>query len=139
MRVDFVHCAMHMHELQYTALHHSTVLRSVISDRNTLLYVRSGADATPLWLHCTHTLQLGLLAQEVEAVLPLLVGKDSEGCSTVAYSRLTPVLVEAVKELDAQNSELAARLSAAESRLQQLEAVVQLLLKDATAAAATSS
>jgi glucosamine 6-phosphate synthetase-like amidotransferase/phosphosugar isomerase protein len=83
--------------------------------------------------------QLGMLAQEVEAVLPLLVGKDSEGYSTVAYSRLTPVLVEAVKELDAQNSELAARLSAAESRLQQLEAAVQSLLLAASTAAAVNS
>jgi Chaperone of endosialidase len=42
--------------------------------------------------------QVGLIGQEVEAVCPELVATDSEGYKSLNYSRLTAVLVEAVKE-----------------------------------------
>lgn len=42
--------------------------------------------------------QIGVAAQELEKVLPELVHTDSEGYKTVDYSRLTPVLIEAIKE-----------------------------------------
>jgi hypothetical protein len=47
--------------------------------------------------------QIGLVAQEVEKVLPELVSEDKDGYKGVSYSKLTAVLVEAVKELKAEN------------------------------------
>ena len=40
----------------------------------------------------THS--LGVIAQEVEAVLPELVGENSEGTKSVAYQKLTAVLIQ---------------------------------------------
>ncbi len=42
--------------------------------------------------------QLGFAAQEVEKLLPELVVTDSRGYKSVDYGRLTPVLVEAIKQ-----------------------------------------
>jgi len=50
--------------------------------------------------------QIGFLAQEVEPVLPELVSTDDKGYKAVAYDKMTAVLVEAVKELKAQNDAL---------------------------------
>jgi hypothetical protein len=52
---------------------------------------------------------LGVIAQEVEQVLPDLVS-EVDGTKTVAYANLTAVLIEAVKELKAEVAELRARL-----------------------------
>ena len=41
---------------------------------------------------------LGVIAQEVEAVLPELVHTDDKGMKSVAYTELIPVLLEAIKE-----------------------------------------
>ena len=43
-------------------------------------------------------LQIGLIAQEVQLVFPELVIKAPNGYLTVDYEKLTPILVEAVKE-----------------------------------------
>lgn len=42
--------------------------------------------------------QIGLSAQELEKSYPEMVHTDKDGFKTVDYSRLTPVLVEAMKE-----------------------------------------
>jgi uncharacterized coiled-coil protein SlyX len=42
--------------------------------------------------------QIGLIAQEVEKVLPELVHTDSKGYKTLSYDKLVPVLIEAIKE-----------------------------------------
>ena len=47
--------------------------------------------------------QVGLVAQAVERVLPELVSEDRNGYKSVSYSKLTAVLVEAVKELNKEN------------------------------------
>jgi len=56
--------------------------------------------------------QVGLIAQEVEALYPELVGTDAEGYKSVNYAQLAPVLIEAIKELAAQNEALKARNAA---------------------------
>ena len=56
----------------------------------------------------THS--LGVIAQEVEAVLPELVAEDSQGTKSVAYQKLTAVLIEAVKEQQKQIEELKAKV-----------------------------
>ena len=46
--------------------------------------------------------QIGVIAQEVEAVIPEVVSTDNEGYKAVNYSHLVPVLIEAIKELKLQ-------------------------------------
>ncbi len=77
--------------------------------------------------------QVGLIAQELEKVYPELVFTDADGYKSVNYAQLTPVLIEAIKEQQAQiealkqqNTALKAETTAAtealEARLRRLEA-----------------
>jgi hypothetical protein len=50
--------------------------------------------------------QIGLVAQEVEQVIPELVSTPENGYKSVDYTKLTAVLVEAVKELKTDNDNL---------------------------------
>lgn len=50
--------------------------------------------------------QIGLIAQEVEKVLPQIVDTDKEGYKSVEYSKLVALLIEAIKEQQTQNSEM---------------------------------
>ncbi|AHJ97155.1 tail fiber domain-containing protein [Hymenobacter swuensis] len=59
--------------------------------------------------------QVGLLAQEVEKIYPELVSTDAEGYKAVNYAQLTPVLIEALKEQQAQIVALQARAATAEA------------------------
>ncbi|MBC7529474.1 MAG: tail fiber domain-containing protein, partial [Chthonomonadaceae bacterium] len=68
--------------------------------------------------------QIGLIAQEVEAIFPELVKSDADGYKSVNYVSLVPVTIEAIKaqqkEIEAlktKNSELEARLAAIEKLL----------------------
>jgi hypothetical protein len=55
--------------------------------------------------------QIGLLAQEVEAVFPELVATAADGTKAVAYPNLVPVLLEALKAQQRQIDALAAALA----------------------------
>jgi hypothetical protein len=72
--------------------------------------------------------QIGVIAQEVEQVFPEVVSTDSEGYKSVAYDRLVAPLIEAVKELKAENEALKAENSRMkeefERRITALEAVI---------------
>jgi hypothetical protein len=79
--------------------------------------------------------QLGFVAQELAPVLPEAVSPDGAGILSVAYSKVIPVLVEAIKEQQTQMSEAlrrrdeenaALRLShaALEQRLAALEKLI---------------
>ena len=58
---------------------------------------------------------IGVIAQEVEDVFPELVSSPEGSHKAVDYSRLTAVLIQAVKELRAENEALSARLAALEA------------------------
>jgi hypothetical protein len=55
--------------------------------------------------------QIGLIAQDVEKVLPEIVKTDTEGYKAVAYDKLTAVLIEAFKEQQNQINELKAEIT----------------------------
>ena len=58
--------------------------------------------------------QLGVIAQEIQQVIPETVKEESTGCLTVDPDRLTWYLINAVKELKSE-------LDAANARIEQLE------------------
>ncbi|MBR5958036.1 MAG: tail fiber domain-containing protein [Salinivirgaceae bacterium] len=45
--------------------------------------------------------QLGVIAQEVEEIMPELVSTDANGYKSVDYTKFTPILIEAMKEQQA--------------------------------------
>lgn len=47
-------------------------------------------------------LEMGLLAQEVEKVLPNVVLTDADGNKLINYTAIIPVLIDAIKTLDAE-------------------------------------
>ena len=61
--------------------------------------------------------QVGLIAQEVEKVLPELVFTDDEGYKSLDYSKLSAVLVEGVKSLKTELDQVHSRLSKIEDWL----------------------
>ncbi len=66
--------------------------------------------------------QVGVIAQEVEAVLPELVDENEVGIKGVDYSKLTAVLIEAVKEQQEIIEANDARLSEQEAEINALKA-----------------
>ena len=58
---------------------------------------------------------IGVIAQEVEEVFPELVSSPEGSHKAVDYSKLTAVLIQAVKELRAENEALSARLATLEA------------------------
>ncbi|MCF8257121.1 MAG: tail fiber domain-containing protein [Flavobacteriales bacterium] len=50
------------------------------------------------------TIQFGLIAQELEKVVPELVSTDSDGWKSIEYSHIVPLLIEAIKELKQENN-----------------------------------
>ncbi len=57
----------------------------------------------------------GVIAQEIEKVLPEAVATDESGEKAVAYNELVPVLIEAIKEQQKIIDAMAARLAALEA------------------------
>jgi hypothetical protein len=68
--------------------------------------------------------QVGVIAQEVEAVLPELVKETSDGIKTVDYPKLTAVLIEATKEQGRKISSLEEENKLLKERLERLEAII---------------
>jgi len=60
-------------------------------------------------------IQLGAIAQEIELILPDVVKEESTGVKTVDPSNLTWYMVNAIKELKAQNDSLKSRIETLES------------------------
>jgi hypothetical protein len=54
--------------------------------------------------------QIGLVAQEVEPIVPEAVSTASDGYKTVEYERLVALLIEAIKELKNENEMLKQRV-----------------------------
>ena len=59
---------------------------------------------------------VGVIAQEVEAVLPEALDEETGGFLAVSYDRLVPLLIEAVKELKVENDILKERLDVLEAK-----------------------
>lgn len=68
------------------------------------------------------TKQIGFIAQDIEKLYPELVLTDDNGYKSVDYSRLTPVLVEAIKELKTEINKLNATNASQNEAIKSLQA-----------------
>jgi hypothetical protein len=77
----------------------------------------------------TSNRQIGFIAQDIEKIYPELVMTDKDGYKSVDYSRLTPVLVEAMKEQQKIIDKQQADIDAMKKDNEQIKAALQTLLK----------
>ncbi len=77
--------------------------------------------------------QLGLIAQDVESIVPEIVKTDNAGYKALAYDKLTAVLVEAIKELKSEkDAELASKnadIQAQKNEIKELKVAYDAHLK----------
>ncbi len=66
------------------------------------------------------TTNVGVLAQDVEAVLPQAVTTDASGYKSVNYTELIPLLIEALKEEDKISQEQARTITSQQAEIQRL-------------------
>jgi len=71
--------------------------------------------------------QIGLVAQDVERVLPELVSESKDGYKAVSYTKLTAVLVEAVKELKTENQKQRDSLAKQQVEIEKLRVMINEL------------
>jgi len=57
-------------------------------------------------------------AQELEKILPEVVSEDEEGYKSIAYSKLAPLLIEAMKEQQEQIEMLKAEIADLKEKVQ---------------------
>jgi peptidoglycan hydrolase CwlO-like protein len=72
---------------------------------------------------------VGVLAQELEAVLPEAVETGEDGYKSVNYSQITPLLIEAVKEQQQQIETLKNDKAELQSQIDELKKMVEELMK----------
>ena len=72
----------------------------------------------------------GLIAQEVEKILPELVTEDEQGYKAVNYSKLPLLSLQAIKELKAENDALKASVETLTRKAEQLDALKRLVCAD---------
>lgn len=71
--------------------------------------------------------QIGFIAQEIEVLYPEVVLTDRDGYKSVDYARLTPVLVEAIKEQQQTIERQQAELGQLKTKMAQFEYAFQRL------------
>lgn len=69
--------------------------------------------------------QIGFIGQEIETVCPEIVSTDSEGYKSLNYSRLTPILVEAIKEQQQLIQRQASALQEAVEKIARIETAMK--------------
>jgi len=76
-----------------------------------LTLVNSLRPVTFDWKNKKRDTDIGLIAEEVNEILPMVVGKNDKGeVSSLDYGRLTTVLIQAVKELSAEVEKLKSKI-----------------------------
>jgi hypothetical protein len=73
--------------------------------------------------------QMGFIAQDVEKLFPEMVHTDQAGYKSVNYGKLTPVLVEAIKEQQNQIDQLKAEKAVFKAELEALKSSVMARLE----------
>ncbi len=71
--------------------------------------------------------EIGVIAQEVEKIYPELVITDANGYKSVDYSKFTPILIEAMKELIQQKDYLEKRVATLENENSNMRSDLDLI------------
>ena len=75
--------------------------------------------------------EMGMIAQEVEKVIPEVVGTNGTGMKSLDYPKLVAVLVEAIKELDKQrksdNAALLRKIEKQEREIDELKSAIKAI------------
>lgn len=74
--------------------------------------------------------QIGFIAQDIEKTYPEVVFTDAQGYKSIDYSRLTPILVECIKEQQNQIEELKSRVSEIDKLKSDMTNLKSVLLKN---------
>ncbi|HEY3250613.1 MAG TPA: tail fiber domain-containing protein [Ignavibacteria bacterium] len=74
--------------------------------------------------------QIGLIAQEVEKVLPELVRTESDGIKSVNYSNLTAVIIEAMKQQQQIIDEQKKTINKLENKVAEQQKSIELILSE---------
>lgn len=69
-------------------------------------------------------IQLGLIAQEVEKILPDIVDTDNEGFKSIQYSVMVALLIEAIKEQQTGYNSLYNKVSVMEKEMAEIKALL---------------
>ena len=84
--------------------------------------------------------QIGFIAQEIEKIYPQVVLTDKNGYKSIDYSKLTPILVEAIKEqqkiiqeLQAENAQIKAENAQTKSEVKALAEKMNILINTLSA------
>ena len=64
------------------------------------------------WVDGHNQSSVGLIAQEVEKVLPQVISTNDDGLKTISYGNIVAVLIEAIKEQQIRIERLEDRLNA---------------------------
>ena len=75
---------------------------------------------------------IGLIAQDVEKVIPELVVEDDNGYKAIAYAKLTTILIEAIKEQNKEIGQLKGEVAFLETQNQDLEYLLTTEMKALT-------
>jgi hypothetical protein len=65
--------------------------------------------------------EIGLIAQDVEPIIPEVVQTDAEGYKSISYDKLSALLIEAVKELKQKNGSQDSLIQTLNARIKALE------------------
>ncbi len=68
--------------------------------------------------------QLGIIAQELEKIYPELVETDAKGYKTVDYSKMAPVLIEAIKEQQRQLTAQQAQINSLKNDIDEIKKAI---------------
>jgi hypothetical protein len=83
---------------QFTSLSDRTRKTNIVPITNALDIVTELQGVRYRWVDNLNKQSIGVIAQDVEKVLPEVVETDIEGLKSVAYSNMVGLLIEAIKE-----------------------------------------
>ena len=109
--------------------------KNVLPIKNSLNQVMNMQGVTYNWKtnefpgkHFLNDLQIGFIAQDIEKIVPQVVTTDTDGYKGIDYGRLTPLLVESIKEQQKMIGELQTKNSGLKDEIDQMKTEIKLIM-----------
>ena len=96
----------------FTSLSDRTQKEDIRPIENSIEIVKQLTGVRYNWKNNTNQPSIGLIAQDVEEVIPEVVVEMADGLKSVSYGNIVAVLIEAIKEQQVRIEELESRLNA---------------------------